>query len=481
MANTTVLKNSSEWPADNRFRYALGLILVGSVALLLREWFVLVTSVEAPIRGDIVQYVAYGWNLVEHGTFSHAAASHVVPIPDAYRGPGYPLFLALTFALAGDDGFWYPLVLQLQAVLAALTCVLTVACARQWLSRAWSLVPGIALALWPHHIAATGALLSEIVLGFCLILAVWLNALALTKPSRAAAFGAGFAYAYAYLVNPLALPLAFLAGAVTWLSGRRAAAVVVVALPLTFLLGWQIRNTISVDAANSLPNRGLVNLVQGSWPLYHAAYNARNDHEIPAAIMRAIAAEERLIVTDLGAGLSAMGARMADSPLDYARWYLLEKPWLLWDWDIRIGIGDIYYHRVTGSPLETQGGLRAIKRVSKALNPALFGLSVATTVAMMLAWIRRRRVPDPAPLLIAVGFAYFTAIHVVFQAEPRYSIPYRSFEMLAAVTAITWFIGSLARQFSRGAMPDPTPDRTAAHVQHPMSIHHSAQPLCEQR
>lgn len=44
-----------------------------------------------------------------------------------------------------------------------------------------------------------------------------------------------------------------------------------------------------------------------------------------------------------------------------------------------------------------------------------------------------------AAVAVALFVLYVTAIHVVFQSEPRYGIPYRPEEILLAVTALFWF------------------------------------------
>ena len=418
--------------------FPLGVVFVTLLAVLLREWYVLVTQVDAPIRGDIVQYMAYAWNLLEHQTFSMTHVASGLPPPDAFRGPGYPLFLAVPLGLARGEGPWYPLALQMQVALAALTCTLTAVCARRAVSAGWAVLAGLLLAVWPHHIAATGTLLSEVVFGFSLMLALWLNLRALEAPSGWRALACGLVYAYAFLVNPLAAPLAFGVAALGVLRTRNVRLAWIAALPLIVATGWQTRNALVVGEAQTHPNRGLINLVEGSWPLYHAAYNSRHAHEEAAAIMQDIAMEERLIVEDLGSGLSAMATRMSEAPVDYALWYLVDKPWLLWDWDIRIGAGDIYFHEVRHSPLETHPLLRALKSAARAANPVLYGLCLVIVAFWAGRAMVKRSWPQPAELHIAAGFIWFTAIHALLQAEPRYAIAYRPYEMMLVTISLAW-------------------------------------------
>src|SRR5690606_4295067 len=107
-----------------RRRFVACLVALALVAWLLRAWFVVAAEVEAPIRGDIRDYVHYAWNLIHHGVFSKLAPAAVTPMPDAYRGPGYPAFLALGLWLLPQDDRWYDVLLHAQAVLGAASCVL---------------------------------------------------------------------------------------------------------------------------------------------------------------------------------------------------------------------------------------------------------------------------------------------------------------------------------------------------------------------
>src|SRR4029450_7059473 len=110
-------------------RFGLLLCLVGLLAFAVREAFVLSTTVDAPIRGAIGDYVSCAWHLGTHGVFSTTPPPQV-PVADAYRLPGYPWLIALGMWLWPQDpawtqlGGWYPFVLQVQVVLGSLTVVL---------------------------------------------------------------------------------------------------------------------------------------------------------------------------------------------------------------------------------------------------------------------------------------------------------------------------------------------------------------------
>lgn len=415
------------------------------LAWLVREYFVLATVVEAPLRGDVREYVAYAWNLLDHGTFSRIWPGDGTPVPDAYRGPGYPLFLMLCMAVGGQPDGWYWLALHLQAVLGALTVTMTVLLARHWIPAGWAFFAGVLAALWPHHIAATGALLSEVVFGFALMLALLLTAETIRRGRIGWAAAAGAAYVYAALVSMVSLLFPLFAAWVLWRSAARKPAL---ALLIVALLGaglWSLRNA-TIPATPATPGRAAINLVQGSWPLYHRAYVfSRNDHQAAREIMGAIDRETRLLASDPAAGFASIRQRLASDPAWYARWYLLQKPFLLWDWDIRIGMGDVYFHRQSGSPLETHPLLNATKRLFKVLNPAIFALSALACVVLLLGWMRDKHRLPPAAVVVAGFCVYVTAVHVVFQAEPRYSIPYRPMQLLMLASGC-WLLTEALRK-----------------------------------
>lgn len=234
------------------------------------------------------------------------------------------------------------------------------------------------------------------------------------------------AFGCAYLVNPVIalFPVALLL--VFWRARALRLGVVVLLLSLVAVVGWGVRNA-ATDAQGD--GRAWQNLVQGAWPGYHHAEKWWPWFPEDRAVRASIAAETTLILADHGAGLRAIGARLAEDPGATASWYLLRKPFLLWDWDIRMGKGGIYTLDVQNSPLDN-GVLLALTIPLWALNPALFALAVG---GMLLALKRG----GPASI-VALFFLYITAVHVVFQAEPRYAIPYRGFELLLAVGAMAW-------------------------------------------
>src|SRR5207342_1749648 len=359
----------------------------------------------SPFQGDASAYMLYVRHMLEDGVFG------MYGTPDAFRGPGYPVFIAAFVKSVGPIGWYHP-IQHAQALLGTATVALTILLAREWLSRGWALAAGAVMAFQPHHIVASAFLLSEVLFGFLVLLGLLLTALALRKRSLPLAALAGAVYGLCYLVNPVIALFPFLLAVVFWRRGMGRAGGVLLLVSLLAVGGWSVRNRVSHAHGD---DRAAINFVQGSWPLYH---NAANNHSLYPAAQRyydGINAEIELIRRNPKAGVARVLTRLRSEPTTYAQWYV-GKVYLLWDWDIRIGSGGLYTQSVDKSPLERNPTLRAAVSAQRWINPLLFVLAAAFALAI-------RRGPALVPALFVL---YVTAVYTILQAEPRYSIPFRS-------------------------------------------------------
>jgi len=380
------------------------------VALLIRLHYVLTVELVNPLGGDAREYVAYAENILR-GYFGIGSE------PDAYRSPGYPTLLAQSIFMGGN---WMLRVQVWQAVLGAGTVALTACLGRRFLPAWAALATAGMLALWPHHIAFTAEILGEVTFGFTLSAAMLVSAVAVDRKDWRWAVTAGVAWAIAYLVNPICAALPF-ALAVVWRKAAIRTSLAMLAPLVVVALLWGMR------PADGGSERIWTNLVQGSYPLYHRAYVSRNVHPEPARIIATIDADVREAIQSPSEGLNKLADRMVDRPGDFAKWYA-SKAFLLWDWDVRISDAfGPYVHKANGSSLDS--ALLPIKAVGSAVNTTLFWMAL---VGMLAAWRF-----GPTGRMVCLSFAYFTAAHVVLQAEPRYSVPYRQIEFLLVLVTLT--------------------------------------------
>lgn len=451
-----------EAPPQRRWHWWLLLLLVGLLAFGFRFYYVTHAQVLQPanlqnVRGDAVDYYRYARNLAQHGVFSMAPAGAAQLSGDSFRDPGYPLFLAAWMKVFSQWHSWYAAVLISQALLGALTVVVVTALARHWMSLPWLAAAGVLMAVWPHSVAMCSFLLTETLFGFLLALGLLLLRVALDRRSVGWAVASGLVFSLGALTNAVLLPLApLLALYHLWrrkVSARMFAGLLLGGLMLTG--AWSIRNLTLPATAPSSHGRALDNLVQGSWPSYHEAYQAAAKGEragviVSWAINREIVTIERHPL----AGLRKMAHRMAQQPLKYIGWYL-SKPALLWGWDIRIGQGDVYVYPTRHSPFKINPLYRSVEAVCRVLNPLLFALLLAGILLTLSArqW-NRRGAPATALAMLFVTFVYS-----VLQAEPRYSVPFRGPQIILAAFALYQGVRYLAKRRSyageRGEKGEP--------------------------
>lgn len=413
-------------------RFILAATFVVLFGAGLRVLYVAAALPNPPIYGDGAQYMAYAWNLLHHGIFSCSIPGSAEVVADGYRGPGYPLFLAVALGMARDNvGAALGYVHAGQVMLGSATVLLTIALARQWLGRGAAILAGILIACWPHLISFCGVVMSETLFGFLLVLGMWLLVLGVRRAAHWLFGFAGLALGAAYLVNPVLLffPIAA-AVVVARRCGWRASAILVAAFALA-PLAWNLRDA-NLPLQYGASRRAMENFVQGSMPLYMRAFNSRWVDADARHIVDAATTETVVMFDDPVVGLVDVLERMRTRPLTYLSWYLLDKPWQLWAWPIIIGTGDIYYPPTRHSPFDQIILLQCMKQAFEWMNPVIFVLAMFTAVWVFARAGVHTELPFPA-IVLALFVVYVTVIHMIFQAEPRYSIPYRPFEVLLAL------------------------------------------------
>ena len=417
------------------------------IALAMRVIYLLGADTPIQIAGDINDYVHYAWNLGQHGVYSSAPIGEATPTPDSFRPPGYPLFLMLAMRLADFGPGWVQWAKALQILLSGATVLLTMVLGREFLKPGFAIAAGALLAFWPHHVVFASTLLSETVYGFFVIFALWLTAVAWRRRSPWFAIGVGLVFGCAALVNTLVILFPPAVAVLALLRNRPQLVYMLGAGFIAVSATWWIASPAENEASRSNAYRAQMNLVQGSWPQYHAAWRARNHHESAKQVMDMIDSETTLLAGSLRHGLTKIGSRMAHDPKGYATWYLFKKPYLLWGWDIQLGWGGFHFLPVRSSPFDRQPAFKATSAALKLANPLLFALAILAALAWSWRWLPRSNVSFAA-VLVATFIVYVTLLHMVLQAEPRYSIPYRPEQLLLAMGGLSLLISG-ARSATR--------------------------------
>ncbi|MEK7068310.1 MAG: glycosyltransferase family 39 protein, partial [Patescibacteria group bacterium] len=215
----------------------------------------------AVLTGDAKGYVLLARNLIEQGVLSFSLSEPYVP--DSFRAPGYPLFLAGLFVVLQD---WL-LVALVQAALASVAAVLLYLLLRPYHERAawWG---SLVFALEPVRLVTASTLLSDSLFVVLFLSSLLLLSRCITEQSWRAAALAGAVLGLAILVRPIAqfLPL-FFAGYLFWKLGTRRAAKLsaILVFACAVVLGpWAVRNHALFDSWN----------ISSVGPYNLAAYNA---------------------------------------------------------------------------------------------------------------------------------------------------------------------------------------------------------------
>jgi 4-amino-4-deoxy-L-arabinose transferase-like glycosyltransferase len=433
------------------------------LALLVRVAYVAETVIVQPIRADARQYVSYGYNLAHHGTFSSQFPSDDRP-PDSLRSPGYPLLIACAFRL-GAAGDVYDLIIHAQIVLSTLVVLLTYFVGRLFLSRQWAITAAALVALSPHQVSLTSYVLTETLFCFLLILASLCFAEAMRASSALLSALSGILFGATYLTNETALLIPVLFAAVILLAARRfehsdsrrrlrARMVLFIVTFSLFPGGWMMRNATSVPP--DMPrgtDRALANLSHGAYPgfLYEDPrfkyFPYREDPMQPA------------FGSSLGDFARILWARVRERPFRYMTWYLFEKPYHLWSWNILQGQGDVYVYPVETSLYQKSRTAELTRLGMKGLHPVILLLALA---GIPLLWRVLKRGTggtrlEQTPTLVAGVILYYSLLYVIFAPWPRYAVPLRPELYLLAV----WSAAEVVRLLGERKRLDKSSSRGA--------------------
>jgi 4-amino-4-deoxy-L-arabinose transferase-like glycosyltransferase len=167
---------------------------------VLRLWFI---HAFPQIQGDSLLYADIARNWLTHGIYGrsvlHAGGPPTIA-PTLVRLPGYPGFLALCFAVFGNQN--YLAVLYLQAVIDLATCLLIAGFVRRLCGPRSAMVALWLAALCPFTANYVAMPLTETLSIFCVALGLYAFAAVLARPHWGWLLILAFAWSYAALLRP---------------------------------------------------------------------------------------------------------------------------------------------------------------------------------------------------------------------------------------------------------------------------------------
>lgn len=450
-------RNNSEYELPSkRWAHLLGLGVVLILGLTLRMGAVEYSRVDKPLRADAGQYFMYAYNLRVHGIYSHSTdgieKTDDGPAPDAYRSPGYPLFLAAFVDGAPTQRMLFAIT-AVQALLSTALIGVVYLLSRLVVPQGWALVVAFLTAISPHLVNANIYVLTESLfaslLGFGVLFAgifyrragwwwivvgVVLGLAALTRPN------------IQYFIIPLAVFLFCTAGR---RSHKKAPLLLVVGFCMA-LAPWFLRNvsSLGVPGDDSLK---VATLHHGMYPGFMYEGDPRT-YGFPYRFDP----RSDIIRTNVGSVATEIVRRFWEEPVRHLYWYAIGKPTALWSWDLVQG-GDSFVYSVLRTPYDHEPLFKLTHRISRVLHWPLVALGLLGAVVVWVPGVRRKLSPLQ---FFVVGMAaliilYFTALHMIAAPFPRYVVPIRPFVYLMAVFVL-WLGGEQARARYLRRGRDPT-------------------------
>ena len=178
------------------------LLLILSVSFILRTGYIFIFPQEQVLLGDQIGYDTIAYNLTTGNGFS------IKPhIPTPIRPPIYPFFLSFIYLIFGHN---YTIVRVFQAILSALTCVVSYYIAKEIFNEKIAKISAWLLALYPVLIIYTGLLLSETLFTFLLVVSIFLFIQWLRETKIAYFVGCGIFLGLATLTRPVTILIPFI-------------------------------------------------------------------------------------------------------------------------------------------------------------------------------------------------------------------------------------------------------------------------------
>lgn len=417
------------------------LFIITVLALIIRIQYNYNTQIYKPIRADARQYVLYGYNLAYNGTFSQSVPTSEVKLPDSLRSPGYPLLTAASFLIGGNKGFLRVIIwaqIFLSTLLVPVTFFIGIRFLRLW----GALIASFLVALSPHLVSMTSYVLTETLFSFLLVSSTISLYYSLKHTNLVLIIVSGLLFGASYLTNETALfiPYIFIIimlvikkYRVAMIEQRLFTKVIIFLLIFSiFPAGWMIRNINLPPNAPKGASRAIATMSHGAYPDFiykdprFKYFPYREDPMQPA------------FSSSLDNFRKIFWTRFKERPGRYLRWYLLEKPYYLWSWNILQGQGDVYVYPVITSLYQTSKIANTTREIMKFLHPLILILAVAGIPFFYITYWRGKNtvnIPD-TPIILFIICIYFTLLYAIFAPWPRYSVPLRPILYLVALWSL---------------------------------------------
>ena len=219
-----------------------------------------------------------------------------------------------------------------------------------------------------------------------------------------------------------------------------------------FPFGWMLRNKVRIPDAqglNSSGNKLFQNVAAGTYPRFihkdpkHQFYMYRDD-PIFWDYVQSFSTFKRVFAE-----------RFRENPWKYIRWYLIEKPYYLWRWDMMQGQKDIYVYPVITSMYLNSRTAFISKEIMRLIHPVLLVLYFAGIPVFYFACLRRKSYGHlyNTPIFLFAILIYFNVLYTALCPLCRYSISLRPILYLVAIWTLKTGIEFLPERLRASPIP----------------------------
>ena len=143
-------------------------------------------------------------------------------------------------------------------------------------------------------------------------------------------------------------------------------------------------------------------------------------------------------VNDKASLLKELSNRIQQRPMDYLKWYIIDKPIMFLSWNIVAGMGDIFIYYIHYSPYQSLGLYKNTHLIMRALHGPLMILGSIMALVLWLPVAKNNFSRNTLLIgrILSLIIFYFIAVHSAGTPLPRYSIPIRPIMYAFALLSI---------------------------------------------
>lgn len=172
-------------------------ILINS-SLIIKLFIIIKYGRFLTLSSDDLNYIKSGIILLEKGILTYQSFTE----PTVFITPGYPVFLAFIFSLAGHDYFGIQVVRVVQALFSSLWIILVFYIAKELSNERTALISAILVSFYMPNITTPGYIMTETLFTTLLLLLVYYSLIFSAKPKISKFIILGSIWAAATLCRP---------------------------------------------------------------------------------------------------------------------------------------------------------------------------------------------------------------------------------------------------------------------------------------